>query len=143
MEKIKTKNIKQVVTFRAAPHEIYALLMDSKKHAAFSGSEASIGKKVGSKMSAYGGWISGKNLKLIPDRLIVQSWRGNDWQEGHFSKVMFLITKTKTGSKLTFGQTGIPAQKAAHINTGWKTQYWDKMKVMLGEKKKIKNSSSM
>ena len=130
-QKIKTKNIKQVVTFAAAPKEVYALLMDSKKHAGFTGSDAQIGKKVGSKISAYDGWIEGKNLKLIPNRLIVQAWRGADWPKGHYSKVMFLFTKTKTGTKMTFGHTGIPIKEAGHISKGWKTQYWDKMKSFL------------
>ncbi len=140
---MKTKNIKQLVTFKSTPHDLYEMIMDSKKHARFSGASAKMSKKVGGKFSAYGGWIEGKNLKLIPDRLIIQEWRGEDWPTGHFSKVMFLFTKTKTGTKLTFGHTKIPADKAAHINTGWKEQYWDKMKVFSGEKKKSKRKATM
>lgn len=132
---IKTKNIKQVVTFAATPHEIYSMLMDSKKHATFTGETARIGKRVGSTIAAYGGWIEGKNLKLIPDRLIVQSWRGADWPKGHWSKVMFLLTKTKTGTKLTFGHTGVPGGKFKGIYDGWKSQYWAKMKKQLSKSK--------
>ena len=132
---MKTKNIKQVVTFKTSPRELYEMLMDSKKHAKFTGEKAKISKKVGGKVSAYNGWIEAKNLKLIPNRLIVQEWRGASWPKGHISKVMFLFSKTKTGTKLTFGHTKIPAKDASRINTGWHEQYWDKMKVALGEKK--------
>ena len=143
MKKVKTKNIKQVVTFKASPSELYEMLMDSKKHAKFTGEIAKISKRVGGKVSAYGGWIEAKNLKLIPNRLIVQEWRGASWPKGHMSKVMFLFTKIKTGTKLTFGHTKVPAKDAPHINTGWHEQYWDKMKFALGEKKPSKKRVSM
>ena len=136
MKKIKTKNIKQVVTFRAPPKDIYALLMDSGKHAMFTGSKAKISPRVNGKISAFDGWIEGKNLKLIPNHLIIQAWRGADWPKGHYSKAMFLLTKSKTGTKLTFGQTGVPQAKYAGINTGWKTQYWLKMKTYLARRQK-------
>src|SRR3989344_4641667 len=96
-KRIKTKTIKQVVTFRASPRDLYEMIMDSKRHAAFSGNVAKIGRKVGATFTAYGGWINGKTLKLIPDRLIVQAWRGADWPKSHYSKAMFLFTKTKNG----------------------------------------------
>lgn len=140
---MKTKNIKQIIAFKSAPHDVYEQIMDSKKHAKFSGASAKMSRKVGAKFTAYGGWIQGRNLKLIPDRLIVQEWRGVDWPKGHVSKVMFLFTKAKTGTKLTFGHTKVPADKVAHISTGWKEQYWDKMKVALREKKKEKKKARM
>ena len=132
--KIKTKNIKQVVTFSAAPHDLYEMIMDSKKHAAFSGSSAKMSRRINGAFAAYGGWIKGKNLKLIPDRLVVQAWRGADWPKDHYSKAMFLFTKTKNGTKLTFGQTGVPVEKYPDINSGWRTQYWAKMKKALKNK---------
>lgn len=135
MKTIKTKNIKQVVAFAATPKEIYSMLMDSKKHAKFTGEKAKISAKVGGKISAYGGWIEGKNLKLIPNRLIVQAWRGKDWPKGHYSKVMFLLTETKKGTTLTFGHTGVPVNRYPGINKGWKTEYWAKMKRQLAKKK--------
>jgi activator of HSP90 ATPase len=134
--KTKTKSLKQVVTFKASPHEIYEMLMDPKKHAAFTGAAAKISRKIGSAFTAHGSWITGKQLKLIPNRLIVQAWRGADWPKGHHSKAMFLITKTKTGTKLIFRQTGVPIDAYLNIKKGWYSEYWVKMKKMLGEKKK-------
>jgi activator of HSP90 ATPase len=130
---IKTKTVKQVVAFKAPPHVVYEMIMDSKKHAAFSGSRAKMGRRVGSSFTAYGGWIEGKNLKLIPNRLIVQAWRGKDWPKGHYSKTMFLFTKTKSGTKLTFGQTGVPVEKYRDIAKGWRSEYWAKMKKALAK----------
>ncbi len=127
----KTKNIKQVVMFNAPSHELYDMLMDSKKHAKFTGESAKITKKVGTKFKAYGDFITGKNLKLIPERLIVQEWHMKGWPDGHVSQVTYQFTKSNKGTKLTFRQTNVPSASYKGINSGWKSSYWDKMKVDL------------
>jgi len=70
---METRDIRQQVTFKAPPHEVYELLMDEKKHGAFSQSKTSINSKVGGKISSGGGYIEGTNLELVPDKKIVQS----------------------------------------------------------------------
>lgn len=125
--------MKQTALFRAAPSEVYELIMDSKKHAAFSGGSAKISRKVGGKISAYDGWITGKNLKIVPNRKIVQEWRGDDWPKAHYSVVTFDFRKSGTGTRLTFTQKGIPAVVYNDIKEGWREHYWSKMKNYLGE----------
>jgi activator of HSP90 ATPase len=126
-----TKNIRQTASFKANPHEVYEALMDSKKHSKFSGGKASISRKVGGKISAYDGYIDGVNLDLVPDEKIVQTWRGSDWPEGHYSTVTFKIEKTPTGSKLTFLHKGVPVEFYEDIKQGWIDWYWKPMKEML------------
>ncbi len=70
-----SKPIKQSVTFKASPHAVYEALMDSKKHSAFTGGKASISRVVGGKYTAYDNYVNGKNIELVPDKKIVQSWR--------------------------------------------------------------------
>jgi activator of HSP90 ATPase len=131
MKTIKTKNLKQGAMFRATPHEVYELLMDSKKHSAFSGAEARISRKEGGSFSAYDGWCYGKNLKLVKDKMIVQTWRGDDWPKGHYSTVKFMLKRSGTGTKLMFSQTGIPEDLYSDISDGWKEHYWEKMKAAI------------
>lgn len=69
--KIKTKTIRQTALFGAAPHEVYELLMDSKLHSEFTGEKASVSRKVGGTVKAYGSWIEAKNLELVKDKKIV------------------------------------------------------------------------
>lgn len=129
---IKTKDIKQEVVFKkVSPHDIYEMLMDSKKHAKFTEAGAKIGRKVGDKISAYDGWIEGENIELIPDKKIVQKWRGDDWPSGHYSIATFYLVKDDSDTKLTFTQTGVPSEQYDAINDGWRTEYWDKMKESL------------
>jgi activator of HSP90 ATPase len=125
------KNIRQTVTFKAAPHEVYEVLMDQKKHAKLVGSEASISRKAGGKFVIYGGDIEGKNLELDPDQKIVQTWRFNDWPEGHFSTVTFVFTPIEKGTRLTFTQTDVPDDKYEEIKQGWTDYYWSPLKQMI------------
>jgi len=128
---MKTGTIRQSVTFKAKPHDVYEALMDSRKHTKFTGEKASISRKVGGKFRCYGGYLEGVNLDLKPDKKIVQSWRGSDWPAGHYSKVTYSFQKVKNGTRLTFTQSGVSEQFYKDINQGWRDYYWKKMKTML------------
>jgi activator of HSP90 ATPase len=128
---MKTKNIRQSLTIKASPHEVFEALMDSRKHAKFTGGKARISRKIGGKLTAYDGYIEGANLDLVSDKKIVQSWRGSDWPEGHYSKATFALKKVKDGTHLTFTQTGVPVQYHEDIKQGWRDFYWAPMKKML------------
>ena len=128
---MKTKTIRQTVTFKATPHEIYETLMYAKKHSQLTGSNARITKKVGDKFSIYEGEIEGVNLELVPDRKIVQSWRYSDWPEGHYSKATFLLEESKGATKLIFTQTEVPEGLYQDVAQGWRDYYWQPMKEML------------
>jgi activator of HSP90 ATPase len=128
---LKTKDLKQGLMIRASAHAIYEALMDSKKHAKFTSSPAKISRIVGGSFTAHGDYISGKNLELIPDKKIVQSWRASNWPVGHSSTITYLLKETKNGTKLMFSQKGIPMSDAKNITGGWKTYYWEPLKKML------------
>ena len=127
--------ISQTVQFDAAPEEVFELLMDGKKHAAFSGSPARISRKAGGSFSAYDDYATGKNIEIVPGKKIVQEWRASDWEEGVFSIATFVISKSGSGAKLVFTQTGVPEGSVDEISEGWREFYWGPMKKMLAGKK--------
>ncbi len=129
------KTIKCSVYFAAPPHEVFELLMDSKKHAGFTSHTAKISRAKNGAFSAYDGWIKGKNLEIVKDKKIVQAWRGADWKPGLYSRAEFSLAKKGRGCALRFIQTGVPDEKYAAINKGWKEHYWEKMKSYLKENK--------
>jgi activator of HSP90 ATPase len=118
------------------------MLMDSKKHGQFSESKATISGEVGGKISAYDEYTKGWNLELVPDRKIVQKWRGSDWPEGWYSTASFELKKVPGGSRLTFVQTEVPEDQFEDISQGWVEHYWEKMKKMLDEKPKTRKKRS-
>jgi activator of HSP90 ATPase len=124
---------RQTVTFRASPHEIYEALMDSKKHARFTGAAARISRKVGGTLSAHAGYIQGSNLELIPDKKIVQAWRGSDWKPGEESTVVFELKAAGKGTRLNFTHRNVPGRHVESVKQGWKTYYWIPLKKMLEE----------
>ena len=128
---MKTSAMKQTITFKTTPHEVFECLMDSKKHEEFSGDPAEINRKVGGTFSAYGGYCYGRNLELVKDKKIVQTWRATDWPEGHFSTVSFTFARVKDGTKMTFTQKGIPPGELNSIKEGWNDFYWKPMKKTL------------
>ena len=126
-----SKLVRQSVTFKATPHHVYDALMDSRKHAQFTGDAASISRKVGGKIMAYGGYITGINLELVPDKKIVQTWHAADWPVGHESKVTFNLKPVEGGTRLTFTHTGVPDEHYESIKQGWIEHYWTPMRAML------------
>lgn len=129
---MKTKNIKQKISFKASPLQVYSALMDSKTHSAFTGEPAKISPKEGGRFTAYGDYISGVNLTLIPGRKIVQSWRASDWEDGASSTVTYIFSPEKGGTSLEFLHEGVPAEAVGEIKQGWTDYYWKPMKEMFG-----------
>lgn len=120
--------IHQEITFKAKPGQVYAALMESRKHAAFTkNGAAKISKKVGGAFSAHGGYVAGINLDLVENKRIVQAWRGKDWPKGVYSIVSFKFSKEGSGTKLILDHTGIPDGMSEHLAGGWQKMYWDRL----------------
>ena len=128
-----SKLLRQTVTFKASPHEVYEALMDSRKHARFSQGAAKISRKVGGAISAYDGYITGSNLELVSDQKIVQAWHGSDWPDGHMSKVTFRLMPVPAGTRLSFTHSNVPDKEVENIQQGWIDNYWVPMKAMLNK----------
>lgn len=125
---MKPKILKQTVIFSATPNQVYEALMDFKQHAAFTGDTAKISRSIGGRISAWGGYISGKNLSLVENKKIVQAWRAEDWPKNTWSEVSFTLTKTARGTRLAFVQTGLPEEQYEETKKGWVEFYWEPMK---------------
>lgn len=128
-----SKLIRQRVTFKAAPHAVYEALMDSRKHAKFTNGGAKISRKVGGEIMAFDGYITGRNLELVPDQKIVQAWHASEWDEGHMSKVTFKLSPVAAVTRLNFTHSNVPDKFVEDIRQGWIDNYWEPMKVMLNK----------
>jgi len=123
---MKTGTIRQTVKLPGTPEEVYQALMTTKGHAAFTGAPAKISPRVGGSIMAWGGYIHGKNLKLVPGKRIVQSWMPSEesWPEGHYSRVTFVLSKSGSRTTLRFTHSGVPTDHVGHLSSGWKESYW-------------------
>lgn len=131
--------IHQEPVFKASPKRLYDALLDARQFqkiellgSAMKASDlqampAQISNEVGGAFSIFAGFITGRQLELVPNQRIVQSWRETSWPAGIHSIVKFEITAQEPGSKIQFDHTGFPAGAGPHLASGWKANYWDTM----------------
>lgn len=131
--------------FNASPKRVYdaltdagqfhrvTLLSDAMKGGMPAGAKPTvISSTVGGAFTLFGGIITGRHIELVPATRIVQAWREADWKPGVFSLVRFELTPEGKGTLLTFDHTGFPSENAAHLNAGWKSNYWEPLAKYLG-----------
>ena len=120
--------IHQEVIIKASPLRIYDILLDSKKFAAMTGAPATIDPKVGGSFTMFGGLIVGRNIELVPGRLVVQAWRPTHWSAGVYSIAKFALAPKDASTLITFDHTGFPEGEYDHLEWGWNNHYWESLK---------------
>ena len=123
----------QTLSFAAAPAKIYAALLDSEQHSAFTGAPAHVEPRVGSKFNAWDGYIHGVIMELDAPRRIVQSWRATDFPQGHpVSRLeISLESDGKGGTTLELNHSGLPAATVEGYDKGWHDFYWQPLRDWL------------
>jgi activator of HSP90 ATPase len=127
------KSIEQTVTFDASPEQVFEALMDSQRHAAFTGAPARISREVGGPVSCYDGMVGGLNVDVAKDARIVQAWRAKTWPEGVYSIATFALEGAGKQTKLTFTQHGVPDSAFEMISKGWEERYWKPLQAYLAK----------
>ena len=130
---IKGITIHQEIGFKAAPKQIYEILLSSKQFSDctkksfnnFTAASASIDPTVGGAFSLFDGVIFGRILELVPGERIVEAWRVADWPPGIYSIVRFELKPDGPGTQLIFDHTGFPDGLKEHLTIGWQQHYWD------------------
>jgi len=102
------------------PKALYELYMDAKKHSTATGAAAKISGKVGGSFSARNGYITGKNLQLVKNKLIVQTWRAQDWNKDDLDSTFIIALQPKGNDVvLQVVHANVPDEQAKEIDKGW------------------------
>jgi len=127
------KTIVQDVLFNnTTPKDLYELYMDEKKHSIATGAPAKISATDGSEYSAHSGYITGKNLQLIANKLIVQSWRAQSWPADAVDSTFIIYLEEQGADTLLHAvHANLPDDAADSINAGWHKMYWEPWKLYL------------
>ncbi|MCD4733741.1 SRPBCC domain-containing protein [bacterium] len=128
---METVTIEQSIVFKSTAHLVYESLMDSERHSAFTGARAEISREIGEAFSAYEGYLNGKQLELVPDQRIKQSWHAASWSKDHSSIVIITLKDVAEGVELCLTHEGVPAEDEKGISEGWYLNYWNKLAVAL------------
>ncbi len=130
---MKTKTLRQTITFAAPPATIYNLLLDSRILTKLHNGKTSMTRKPKGKFTVFGGYCHGYNLELKENKSIEQAWHFNEegWPAEHFSTCLFGLEKAGKGTRLSFVQKGIPEPAYPGLKDGWHQYYWDPIKNYL------------
>ena len=140
------ESIHQEVKFKTSPQRLYAALTDAKEFqkvvllsaAVKTGmvkdpQPAQISTEAGGVFAVFGGYISGRQIELVPNVRIVEAWRTGSWKPGTYSIARFALAPQGTGTLLTFDHTGFPKGEAEHLAQGWLTNYWQPLEKILSD----------
>jgi uncharacterized protein YndB with AHSA1/START domain len=136
--------IHQEPVFKASRKRVYEALTDTKQFnsvillsAAMKSGTApgakptEISREAGGTFSVFGGYISGRQIELVPNERIVQAWRAAGWDPGDYSIAKFELVEQGPGTRIVFDHTGFPKGKAEHLAAGWKANYWEPLEKFL------------
>jgi activator of HSP90 ATPase len=128
-----SRSITQKILFKnTTPKALYTLYLNAKKHSVATGAGASISNKTGDKFSAHDGYITGQNIYLVKDKLIVQSWRTKEWDKKEGDSIFIICLEPKGKNViLHMIHAKLPDKHADSINSGWRTYYWEPWKKFL------------
>ena len=129
-------------TIPASPQEIYDAWLDSVIHSQMTGGEASMSDEPGAEVSAWDGYISGRNLELVPGERIVQSWRTTQFTDEHDdSQIAVTLKAVDEGTLLTLEHTNVPDAQTSYEQSGWETHYFDPMRNYFANRKRPRRSA--
>lgn len=135
--------IHQEPVFTASRKRVYDALTDAKqfdKVIQLSGvmqamhlpdKPAEISREAGGAFKLFGGYITGRQVELVPNERIVQAWRAGGWNPGIYSIAKFELVEQGSGTKIIFDHTGFPQGKAEVLASGWKAHYWEPLEKLL------------
>jgi len=142
--------IHQEPVFKASRKRVYEALTDAAQFgrvvqlsAAMQGggmktgaAPVTISREAGGAFSAFGGYVTGRQVELEPNERIVQVWRAGSWDPGSYSIARFVFVEQGAETKIKFDHTGFPKGQAEHLAEGWRLNYWEPLAKFLGEEKK-------
>ncbi len=119
-------------TLKVSAERLFNAWLDSASHSEMTGGDAEINANIGSKFSAWGGYIEGSNLVIEPYERIIQSWRTTEFDESEEDSRIEIIFKESNGvTELTLIHTQLP-EHGEQYKKGWQAHYFEPMQTFFG-----------
>jgi uncharacterized protein YndB with AHSA1/START domain len=117
-------------TVPASAQEIYEAWLDSLAHSAMTGREASMSDEIDAEVSAWDGYITGRNIELVPGERIVQAWRTTQFTDEHDDSIVTVtLEAVDGGTLLTLVHSNVPEDQTSYEQGGWQTHYFEPMQA--------------
>jgi activator of HSP90 ATPase len=137
------ESIHQEPVFKASRKRVYEALLDTKqfdkviqlsdamKSMAPGAKPTEINREPGGPFALFGGYITGRQIELVPNERIVQAWRVGNWAPGVYSIAKYELVEQDSGTRIVFDHTGFPKGTGEHLASGWKSHYWEPLEKFL------------
>ena len=135
----KFHTIKLKETFLCRATDVCEALLDPRRVMHFTRTKCTGQKGVG-KFDMFDGSVCGETIEFIDGERIVQKWRFNSWEAGHYSTVTMVLKEPDAGNVvLELVQTNVP-EADAHGNenvmevteNGWKNLIFARIRNAFG-----------
>jgi uncharacterized protein YndB with AHSA1/START domain len=111
-----------------SPREVYEAWLSSRAHSEMTGGAAEMSDMIGAKVSAWDGYISGRNLDLVPAERIVQSWRTTEFRDEDADSIITItLAEAADGTLLTLVHSDVPDGQRSYEEGGWQHNYFEPM----------------
>ncbi len=119
-------------TIPATPKEIYEAWLSSEGHTNMTGGAATCNSDEGTAFTAWGGYISGTNVRLTPEKEIVQTWRTSEFGEDDpDSELIVRLAPVEGGTEVQLIHNNIPEGQPDY-EQGWLDHYFTPMEAYFG-----------
>ncbi|EGV66637.1 hypothetical protein CANTEDRAFT_112346 [Yamadazyma tenuis ATCC 10573] len=133
--KYNTSTLHLEPSFNTTAEQLFLTLLDPQRIAAWSRSPPLIEPTpaaVGSIMKLFGGSITSKITKLVPNEQIVQDWRLEDWKDGHFAHLNISLNQGSSETKMVVKFDGIPVGEEDRVRGNFEDYYIRSIKITFG-----------
>ncbi len=79
--------------------------------------------------------MSGRNLVIVPNRVIVQAWRAEHWPKSDPDSILILtFSKAPGGGQVDLVHVNVPGHDHQGVKLGWSQYYWRPWKKYLARR---------
>lgn len=124
----KTTRFTIKTNFPVSAQKIYQAWLNGTQHTKMTGGQATGTAETGSEFTAWDGYISGRNVDLIANKKIVQTWRTIEFDEKEDdSQIEIILNDMDNGCEFILTHTQIPSGQPDY-EQGWQEHYFEPMK---------------
>ncbi len=133
--KYNTSTVHLEPVFNTTAEQLYVTFLEKNRVGAWTRANPGFNGdflKVGDEFTLFGGNVSGKVSKLVPNETIEQQWRLNSWKEGHYANLTIGLHQGDSETKLDVLFKGIPIGEEDQVRGNFENYYVRAIKITFG-----------
>jgi uncharacterized protein YndB with AHSA1/START domain len=123
------KTVKQEYTIKAPINKVWQALVDTKIINEWGGGPSVMDDQEGTLFKLWGGDIYGKNISVVPPKLLIQEWYDDNFEEP--SEARFELNESGDITVVRLIHSNVPDDRVDDISGGWKVYYLGPLKELL------------